>query len=388
LSFDDLEVEAKKILPRCLFGFVSGGVETNATRQANRDAFAEWVFRPRVLVNTLSRSPQATLFGRTYGLPFGVAPMGATSVIGYQCELALAGAAGEANIPFALSGTTMVKLERVVEANPDAWFQAYFPGDRARIGALIDRVAQAGYRHLVVTVDVQVAGNRENNVRNGFSLPLAITPKLAWDGITHPRWLVGGLLRGLWRDGMPHFENMEATRGAPLISRTATRSFGRRDALDWDDIAWIRDRWKGVLILKGILTAEDTALARGLGIDGVVVSNHGGRQLDGAVASLAALPEVVAERGSMAVMLDSGIRRGSDIMKALALGADFVFIGRPFLYAAAIAAKQGVAHAITIMAEEIDRDMAMLGCNTINQLNKEYIRPARRAIGDGNAPKR
>jgi L-lactate dehydrogenase (cytochrome) len=241
---------------------------------------------------------------------------------------------------------------------------------------LVDRVARAGYRTLAVTVDVPVGGNRENNARNGFMLPLRPSVSLGWDGITHPRWLVGNLLRTLLGPGMPHFENVDAVRGPPVISAQAERSFGRRDALCWDDIAWIRDRWPGTLVLKGVLAGEDAATAARLGIDGVIVSNHGGRQLDGAMPSLAALPDVRAASGPMTVALDSGVRRGTDVLKALALGAAFVFVGRPFLYAAAIGGKAGVRHLISLLSLEVDRNMAMLGCSSLDQVGPALLVPA------------
>jgi len=376
-SFDDLEPLARRRLPRRIFGFVEGGVETNAARDANRAAFAAWSFRPRVLVNTVGRNMHAPLFGKTYAAPFGIAPMGATSLIAFECERALAEAAGEANIPFILSGSSLMPLEAILKANQDAWFQAYIPGDRNRIGPLVDRVARAGYRTLVVTVDVSVAGNRENNARNGFMLPLRPSPSLVWDGITHPHWLLGNMFRTLLTRGMPHFENVDAERGAPVVSGRAERSFGRRDALDWDDIAWIRDRWSGTLLLKGILAPEDAQQAEAIGVDGIIVSNHGGRQLDGSMPSLAALPDIHAVRGGLTVAMDSGVRRGSDVLKALALGADFVFVGRPFLYAAAIGGKAGVRHAISLLSLEIDRNMAMLGCTGLGQVGSALLVPAR-----------
>lgn len=375
-SFDDLPARARRRLPIRIFGFVEGGVETNAARDANRSAFAAWSFRPRVLVNTVGRSLGTRLLGEEYAAPFGIAPMGATSLIAFECERILAEAAAEANIPFILSGSSLMPLETILKANPRAWFQAYIPGDRSRIGPLVDRVTRAGYRTLVVTVDVAVGGNRENNARNGFMLPLRPSLSLAWDGISHPRWLVGNLLRTLLTRGMPHFENVDAVRGAPLISAQAERSFGRRDALCWDDIAWIRDRWRGNLLLKGVLASEDAASAARIGVDGVIVSNHGGRQLDGAMPSLAALPDVRAASGTMTVLMDSGVRRGTDAIKAIALGATAVFVGRPFLYAAAIGGKAGVRHAISLLSLEIDRNMAMLGCTRVEGLDRAILVPA------------
>jgi L-lactate dehydrogenase (cytochrome) len=377
LSLDDFEIEAKRLLPRCIFGFVSGGVESNSSRDANRDAFADWAFVPRVLVNTVARSQATSLFGKHYNAPFGISPMGSIALGAFECERVLAAGARNAGIPFMLSGAALMAMEKVIAANPEAWFQAYIPGDRPLVGRLIDRVERAGYGTLVVTADVAVNGNRENNIRNGFSMPLRPTPRLAWDGITHPRWLAHTLLRTLWRNGMPHFENVTDGRGPPLISATAQRSFGRRDSLSWDDIAWIRARWKGTFIIKGILSPEDARKAVAIGADGIIVSNHGGRQLDGAIASLRALPDVVAAAGGLTVMLDSGIRRGTDVVKALALGASFVFLGRPFLYAAAVGDEAGVGHAINVLGEEIDRNLALLGCTDLASLSPAFLVPNR-----------
>ncbi len=379
LGLEDFERAARRHLPRFLFGFVEGGVEGNATRAANRAAFAALSFRPRVLVGTTRRSQAATLFARRYAAPFGIAPMGATVLSAREGDLALARAAAGANIPFILSGASLLPLEAVIAANPAAWFQAYVPRDRARIGSLVERVGHAGFATLVVTVDVPVSANRENNVRNGFSLPLRPTPRLAFDALTHLRWLFGTALATFVKSGMPHFENMTATRGAPVLSPDAERSHGRRDALCWADIAWLRERWLGKLLLKGVLSPDDARLAHETGLDGIIVSNHGGRQLDFSIASLDALPAVKAEAGEMAVLLDSGIRRGTDVLKALALGADFVFLGRPFLYAVAIGGEAGARHAISLLSEEIDRDLALLGCNSLADLGPHLLAPMQEA---------
>lgn len=373
LALDDFEVEARRLLPRCIFGFVSGGVETNSSRDANREAFADWAFVPRVLVDTTARSQATMLFGKRYNAPFGIAPMGSPALAAFECERVLAAGARDAGIPFMLSGAALMAMEKVIAANPDAWFQAYIPGDRPLVGRLIDRVERAGYGTLVVTADVAVNGNRENNIRNGFSVPLRPTARLAVDGITHPQWLVRTLVRTLVRNGMPHFENATDGRGPPLISATAQRSFGRRDSLSWDDMAFIRDRWKGTFVIKGILAAEDARKAEAIGADGIIVSNHGGRQLDGAVAPLRVLPDVAAAAGRMTVMLDSGVRRGTDVIKALALGASFVFLGRPFLYAAAVGDEAGIGHAVRLLGEEIDRNLALLGCTSLAELGPAFL---------------
>lgn len=373
LSLEDFEAAARRHLPRFLFGFISGGVETNTARDGNRMAFSQWRLVPRMLVDTTRRSQTRTLFGRAYSSGFGIAPMGGVAIAALEGDLALARAAAAANIPYVLSGASLVTLERLIAANPHAWFQAYIPGDRVRIGALVERVQRAGYETLVVTADVPVPANRENNVRNGWSLPLRPTPRLAYDGITHPAWLFGTVLATLRKSGMPHFENMAATRGAPVLSPNAERSFGGREALSWADMAWIRRRWSGKLVVKGLLAADDARIARETGFDGIIVSNHGGRQLDFSIASLDALAALKAEAGQMAVMLDGGVRRGTDVLKALSLGADFVFVGRPFLYSAALGGEKGARHAISLLSEEIDRDLAHMGCNSLDELEENFL---------------
>jgi len=375
LALDDFEDAARRVIPRLIFGYVAGGVETNASLRANRSVWDEIAFVPKTLVDTSSRTLKTALFGRTYDAPFGIAPMGGTAMAAYQGDLVLARCAAEANIPMILSGASLTPLERVRQAGPSAWFQAYLPGEAEPITKLVERAARAGYDTFVLTVDVPVAANRENNVRSGFHVPLRPTLRLAWDGIVRPRWLFGMFLRTLWLHGMPHFENMG--RRVPLISRTKERERGERDRLSWKHLELIRRLWNGHLVVKGILDKDDARIARESGVDGVIVSNHGGRQLDGAVAPLRVLPGIAAEAGGMTVMMDSGVRRGTDVLKALALGAQFVFLGRPFLYAAALAGAPGVRHAIKLLRDEIDRDMALLGIETLAAMRRELLTTAR-----------
>lgn len=373
LSLGDYEALARRHLPRPLFGYVAGACENSQTLAANQAAMQRVAFMPRVLRDMAERSQQVTLFGETWASPFGIAPMGLSALIALRGDIALARAADAEQVPMLLSATSLIRLEDVRAASPSCWFQAYLPADREWIDGMVDRVTGAGFGTLVISVDVPVLGNRENLIRERFSTPLKPSLRLAFDGLSHPRWLIGTFGRTLLRHGMPVFENSSAGRGAPVIARNVERSFGQRDRLTWQSIAHIRDRWRGNLVIKGILHPDDARLARETGADAVVVSNHGGRQLDGAIATLDALPGVVAAAGPMPVLIDSGFRRGSDILKAIALGARMVLIGRPFLYAAAVHGETGVRHAIGLLRAEIDRNMALLGTTTLDALNRDCL---------------
>lgn len=382
LALDDFEAPARRYIPRPIYGYVSGGVERNVTLNWNRSAFDDLALVPRMLVNVSQRSQKTELFGRVYDSPFGIAPMGGTSLAAFQGDLALATAAASRNVPMILSGASLTPLERVRAASPGhSWFQAYLPGDEQAITELVARVAKAGYDTLVLTVDIPVGANRENNVRNGYNAPLRPNLRLALQCLARPRWLVGTALRTYFTQGMPHFENMG--KRTPLVSRTAVRERANRDHLNWTHVALMRRLWQGRLVIKGILDKADAKLARDHGADGIIVSNHGGRQLDSASSPLRVLPGIVELAGDMTVMMDSGVRRGTDVLKALALGAKFVFIGRPMLYAAAVAGETGVRHAIKLLQDEIDRDMAMLGANTIAEISRERLMDARGFDGLG-----
>ncbi len=374
LSLDDFEATARRRLPKFLYGYISGAVETDAALRDNRRALDEYGFVPRVLNDVSGRDQTTTLFGKTYAAPFGIPPMGSAALCAYRGDIVLARAAAAMGVPMCLSASSLIRLEDVRRENPAAWYQAYLAGDPARIEPLVDRVAEAGYDTFVVTADVPVPPNRENNIRNGFQVPLAITPQIAWDIATHPHWLFGIWSRTLMNYGMPHFENMDAMRGPPVLAKNLMRNIGKRDQLAWKHVELIRKRWKGKLVVKGLIAPADARIARESGVDGVLVSNHGGRQLDHTVSSLRTLPEIAAEAGGMTVMVDGGIRRGTDVLKALALGADFVFVGRPFLYAAVIAGEAGVHRALTLLRDEVDRDMALLGIRSIGEITPEMVR--------------
>jgi L-lactate dehydrogenase (cytochrome) len=373
LSLDDFEHAARRHLPKPIFAYISGAVERNQSLRANAASFEQYEFLPRMLVDISRRTTATTLFGKRWSAPFGLAPMGISALSAYRGDLVLTQAAAAENVPMVMSGSSLIRMEDVVQANPDAWFQAYLPGDEPNIVALVQRVQAAGYRTLVITVDASIASNRENNIRAGFSTPLRPSLSLAWQGVTHPRWLFGTFLKTIAVHGMPHFENNYARRGAPILSPSVERDFSDRGHLNWQHFRMIRRMWPGQLVIKGLLDVRDARIAVGCGADGIIVSNHGGRQLDGTVPPLRVLPGIVQACPEVPVMVDSGFRRGTDVLKALALGAKFVFIGRPFNYAASVAGEAGVRRAITLLREEVSRNMAMLGVNTLAELDASYL---------------
>jgi len=373
LCLDDFEAAARRHLPLPIYGYIAGAAETNRSFRANREAFGLYDFVPRVLVDISQRDMGVTLLGRRYDAPFGIAPLGLAALSAYRGDLVLAEAASRENIPMVMSGSSLIRLEDVAKANRDAWFQAYLPGDDAGISALLERVQLGGYKTLVITLDTPVAANRENNVRAGFSIPVRPSAQLAWQGITHPRWLFGTFLRTLAQHGMPYFENSYATRGAPILSPNVERNLSDRGHLNWRHLRMIRQLWPGQMVVKGVLDPRDARQAADEGADGIIVSNHGGRQLDGAVAPLRVLPQIVQACPNIPVMMDSGVRRGSDVLKALALGAKFVFVGRPFSFAASVAGEAGVLKAIELLKTEVSRNMGLLGITSIEQLNPSLL---------------
>lgn len=371
-SLGDLEVRARRRLPRAIFGYVRTGVEDGEAYRANRSSFSRWALRPKVLAGVQSPDLTVEIFGQRYSAPFGVCPMGGAALGRFRGDLELASGAAAENIPLLLSGASAVPLETVRQICSVSWFQAYLPAARDAAAALARRASEAGFTVLVVTVDVPVMSNRSHYERFGFSLPLRPTPRLVADAFIHPRWLVGTLLQTLLRDGAPHYENFGPVRGGSLIGGPpASRE---RASLSWDDIAALRANWSGKLVLKGLLHPADAERAKQEGVDGVIVSNHGGRQLDSAVTALDALPDMAAAAPGVEIMLDGGVLRGSDIIKALARGARFVFVGRPFYYAMAVAGRVGVRHAAQILKNEMTRDLAMAGLRNIAELGPDALR--------------
>ena len=322
-NLHDFECRARKLLPRALAEYVFGGVEDNVTLANNRRQFDDHSLLTGVLRDVSQRHTQHTVFGKSYAAPFGIAPIGVSALIAFNGDNVLASAAYNLGIPMILSGSSLTRLEEVKQHHPNVWFQAYLPGDADLQAALIERVAAAGIGTLVITVDIPVWANRENNMRAGFSLPLRPSLSFLVDGLLHPRWSLGTFWATLQSKGMPHFENSFATRGAPVFSSAAVRDTTGRDCINWAHIKRIRRLWSGKLIIKGVLSVADARLSQQYGADGIIVSNHGGRQLDTVISPLQQLPLIRQAVGpDYVVMMDSGIRRGTDVIKALALGAE------------------------------------------------------------------
>lgn len=372
-ALEDLEEAARRLLPRPIFGYVAGAAETNATLTDNRRVFDEIQFLPRMLVNVTGRRLDCEVMGLPYAMPFGIAPMGVSSLTGYRGDITLARSARRAGIPMIISAASLIRLEEIAEAAPGVWFQAYLSGNQAEAAAMADRAAAAGIETFVVTADSAVVPSRENNLRTGYRTPIRPNAALFWNGVTHPAWSIGTFLRTFFQHGTPHFENGSPGRGAPLLSRQAVRDFSGRESLDWAVVHHLRKRWRGRLVVKGLLHPKDVALAREAGVDGAILSNHGGRQLDGAISPMRVLPAAMDQARGMEIMIDCGFRRGTDILKALGLGAKFVFIGRPFNYASAIAGEAGVDHAIGLLRAQLLADLGMMGLLNLREMTEELL---------------
>lgn len=372
LDLTDYQRLVRPRLPHAVYGYVANEVEADVARDNNRKSFQDWHMVTRVLRDVSKVTQDKALFGHRYASPFGIAPMGASAVVAYDGDNRIARAAGDANIPFVLSANSITPMEEVVRNNPDAWFAAYQSPDPEKVKPMVDRVTRAGVKVYVITVDVPISSNREEDKRAGYTMPLRPTPRLTWDGLTHPGWLVGTAGRTVLRRGVPRIGNLEARGGVGLLSRKVASIAGHSD-FTWKAVELVRKLWHGPLVVKGVLSAADAKIARENGVDGIVVSNHGGRQLDGSVSPMEVLAEVKAESGAMAVLIDSGFRRGTDVLKALALGADFVLVGRPFLFACALAGEPGVQHAIALLSREIDTDQALLGLKDLSDVPRDML---------------
>jgi L-lactate dehydrogenase (cytochrome)/(S)-mandelate dehydrogenase len=371
-NVEDLRKAAKRRLPKIAFDFIEGGVEDEDGLDTNERAFRQARLVPRYLVDVSKRDQTATLFGRTYASPFGIAPTGLAGLFRPGADLMLAEAARDANIPFIMSGSSTASIEDLGRLAPEhGWYQLYAAKDKAISEDMIRRADKAGLSTLVLTVDVPVSSNRERNHRNGFGRPLKLSLATKFEALRHPGWLAKYL-----KTGTPMFSNWAPYAGKDAdADAVATFVASQTNApLTWRDVENFRRLWPRKFVIKGIMHPDDAIRAASLGVDGIMVSNHGARQLDRAPSPLEVFPAIRDAVGDrMTLMLDSGVRRGVDALTALCLGAKFVFVGRATLYAAAVGGRAGVADTIKILRREIDLTLAQIGCPSLDQLGPDFL---------------
>lgn len=368
----DLKRLARRRVPKMFFDYADSGAWTESTYRANEDDFKKIKLRQRVLVDMTNRSLETTMIGEKVAMPVALAPTGLTGMQHANGEMLAAQAAEAFGVPFTLSTMSICSIEDVASVTKKPfWFQLYVMRDRDFVKNLIGRAKAAGCSALVLTLDLQILGQRHKDIRNGLSAPPKFTPKHIWQMATCPAWCLGmlGTQRRTFRNIAGHAKNV--TDLSSLSSWTAEQFDPQ---LNWSDVEWIKEQWGGKLILKGILDVEDAKMAAKSGADAIIVSNHGGRQLDGAPSSISMLQPIVEAVGDrIEVHVDGGIRSGQDVLKARALGAQGVYIGRPFLYGLGAMGKEGVTLALEIIRKEMDITMALCGKRDINEIDKSII---------------
>ena len=371
-TIDDLRMLAAARLPRAVFDFIDGAADDELTLGWNTRDFDKLAWRPRMLVDVSHRDCATRILNNRADLPLIVAPTGLAALAWAGADILLAQAAQVAGIPFTISSSSSARMEDIRRAAQQTrlWFQVYLYKDRELVRALVKRARAIDCEALVVTVDVPMLGRRLRDRRNRFTVPLRPTGRLIWDIFRCPRWTAHILLHGT-----PRMQNfIDGKHSASLASLAALMTANMDSSVTWDAIAWLREQWSGPLILKGILRAEDAARAVSYGAEAIAVSNHGGRQLDAVTSSVSVLPEIVTAVGGRAqIFLDGGIRRGSDIAKARALGARAVMAGRAGLYGVGAGGAAGAHRAWMILAEELDRCLALLGCSSVSELDTSWL---------------
>lgn len=373
-TIEDLRVLAKKRVPRMFYDYADAGSWTESTYRANEEDFGKIKFRQRVAVNLENRSLRSTMIGQEVAMPVALAPTGLTGMQHPDGEILAARAAEKFGVPFTLSTMSICSIEDVAaNTTKPFWFQLYVMKDRPFIERLIERARVAGCSALVLTLDLQVLGQRHKDIRNGMTAPPKMTLANIANLMTKPAWCMGmlGTKRRSFGNIVGH-----ASAVSDMSSLSAWTSQQFDPAMSWDDVAWVKQRWGGKLIIKGIMDVEDAKLAAASGADALIVSNHGGRQLDGAQSSIGALPAIVDAVGKqIEVHMDGGVRSGQDVIRALALGAKGVYIGRPFLYGLGAGGEQGVAKCLDIIRNELDLTMAFCGLRDVNQVDKNILLP-------------
>jgi (S)-mandelate dehydrogenase len=371
VNIDDLRKLAKKRLPKIAYDFIEGGTDDEVGLVTNEQAFRKARLVPRYLVDVTTRDQSTTLFGRSYSSPIGIAPTGLAGLFRRGADLMLAEAARDANVPFIMSGSSTGSIEDLGRLAPDhGWYQLYSAKDQSVSEDMIKRSADAGLRTLVFTVDVPEGSNRERNTRNGWGRPLKLTWKTKFEALRHPAWMVEWM-----KHGTPFFDNWAKYANSTDANKVADFVANQNRApMSWKHVERYRELWKGNLVLKGIMHPDDAIRAHSLGVDGIMVSNHGGRQLDIAPSPLEVLPAIRDAVGDkMTVMFDGGIRRGMDAIVALCMGARFVFVGRPTLYGVTAGGTPGAAKALGIFKREIDITMAQMGATKIADLGPQFL---------------
>ena len=371
-SIADLRLRAKKRLPKAVFDFFDGGAEDELTLKRNIAAFQEQRFLPKILNDVSKIDHQATILGQMSSMPCAIAPTGSVGFGWHRGDIAIAKAAAAFQIPYCLSTTATASIEQIAQHAPGRlWFQAYILKDQDHFYRLIQRAQDAQYEALMITVDLPVGGKRERDFRNDFSIPFRYTARNLCDFASKPLWALPMLIRGL-----PELENLIGLEKQKSSATHLSSSVGKNydPSFDWDRLARIRDIWPRKLIIKGILNPEDALRLKQMGCDAIVVSNHGGRQLDGAIATMDALPAIVkAVQNEIPVYLDGGIRRGSDVVKAVALGAKAVMIGRAYLWGLAANGQAGVENVLDVLRGGIDSTLLGLGKASIHDLNRDDV---------------
>ncbi|PTM93380.1 alpha-hydroxy acid oxidase [Mycoplana dimorpha] len=372
LTIADMKARAKRRVPKMFFDYADSGAYTEGTYQANEDDFQKVKLRQRVLVDMANRSLASEMLGEKVSMPVALAPTGMTGMQHANGEMLAAQAAEEFGIPFTLSTMSICSIEDVASVTTKPfWFQLYVMQDRDFVLNLIDRAKAAGCSALVLTLDLQIQGQRHKDIRNGLSAPPKFTPKHVWQMATRPLWCAQmlGTKRRTFGNIVGHAKSV-----TDLTSLSVWTSEQFDPHLSWKDVAWIKERWGGKLILKGILDEEDARMAVSTGADAIIVSNHGGRQLDGAPSTISMLPRIVdAVGGHIEVHLDGGIRSGQDVLKALCYGAKGTYIGRPFLYGLGAGGKRGVTRALEIIRKELDTTLALCGERDVRNLSRRNL---------------
>ncbi|HEX2940369.1 MAG TPA: alpha-hydroxy acid oxidase [Rhodopila sp.] len=374
INIDDLKRMAKRRLPKIMFDFIEGGVEDEVGLRTNANAFRDIRLVPRYYIDTSKREQRSTLFGRTYASPFGIAPTGMAGAFRKDAEMFLAQAANDADIPYLMSGAANASMEQAAKLAPkNLWYQIYGARDRSFQIDLVKRAKDLGLSTIAVTCDVPVSSNRERNRRNGFVRPLRMTLPTILEAMLHPEWVINYFRNG----GLPMLGNWQRYAAPGSTPDQVADLFAKQTpdpSQTWRDLEAIREAWPGKLLLKGVMHPEDARIATGMGVDGLIVSNHGARQLDMMPSPLDVLPMIRAAVGpDVPLLLDSGVRRGSDIVAALCMGADFVLTGRATLYGATAGGLAGVKKAVSILQREIDLVLGQIGAPDLAALGPQYL---------------